>query len=236
MWSYYGAKTNIVNFYPKPKHDKIIEPFAGSARYALKYFDREVLLVDKYEVVVKIWKWLQICSSSDILSLPRQLKPGQTLNDFSFDCDEAKLLMGFLIKKAVERPATKPTQWVTVHRPNFTNFSLQRIAKNLDKIRHWEIIHGTYEDIPNQEATWFIDPPYVVGGKAYVMGSRKIDFNHLSDWCTSRIGQTIVCESSNAEWLPFKPMVNQSGCTGLQKEGIWTNEKSEYDTIQSSLF
>ena len=66
MWSYYGAKTNVIDHYPPPKCDKIIEPFAGTARYALKYFDREVLLVDKYDVIVKIWKWLQLCSPSDI--------------------------------------------------------------------------------------------------------------------------------------------------------------------------
>ncbi len=60
MWSYYGAKTSIVDYYPKPKFDKIIEPFAGTARYALKYFDRDVLLVDKYDVIVKIWRWLQL--------------------------------------------------------------------------------------------------------------------------------------------------------------------------------
>jgi hypothetical protein len=24
MWSYYGAKTNVIKFYPKPKHDRNI--------------------------------------------------------------------------------------------------------------------------------------------------------------------------------------------------------------------
>ena len=52
MFSYYGSKSKVVDLYPRPKFDKIIEPFAGSARYALKYFDRDVLLVDKYEVIV----------------------------------------------------------------------------------------------------------------------------------------------------------------------------------------
>jgi hypothetical protein len=56
MWSYYGAKTNIVQYYPKPKYDRIIEPFAGTARYSLRYFDHDIFLVDKYEVVVKIWQ------------------------------------------------------------------------------------------------------------------------------------------------------------------------------------
>lgn len=62
MWSYYGSKSKVVHLYPRPEYGKIIEPFAGSARYSLRYFDRDVLLVDKYEVVVRIWKWLQHCS------------------------------------------------------------------------------------------------------------------------------------------------------------------------------
>jgi site-specific DNA-adenine methylase len=236
MWSYYGAKTNIVDLYPKPQHDKLIEPFAGSARYALKYFEKDVLLVDKYEVIVKIWKWLQQCSPNDILKLPRRLMPGQTLNDFHFDCEEEKMLMGFLIKKAIERPAVKPTEWVTIQRPNFTNFSLQRIAKNLFKIKHWEIRLGSYEDIENEAATWFIDPPYQYGGHAYVMSNRKINFLELGEWCKERLGQVIVCETTKANWLDFKPMVKQFGSKGMQKEAIWTNTKSNYDIFQQTLF
>lgn len=38
MWSYYGSKTNIISYYPKPTEDKIIESFCGTARYALEYF------------------------------------------------------------------------------------------------------------------------------------------------------------------------------------------------------
>ena len=59
MFSYYGSKSKIVDYYPPPKHKRIIEPFAGSARYSLKYWQNDVLLVDKYEVVVNLWKWLQ---------------------------------------------------------------------------------------------------------------------------------------------------------------------------------
>lgn len=236
MWSYYGSKANVVDLYPKPKHGKVIEPFAGSARYSLKYFENDVLLVDKYEVIVKIWKWLQLCSEKDVLSLPRRLMPGQTLNDFTFDCEEAKLLMGFLIKKAIERPCIKPTEWVTVQRPNFTNYSLQRIAKNLFKIKHWEIRHGSYDEIENQTATWFVDPPYQFGGHAYVMSNKKINFSELGEWCKSRNGQVIVCETMKAEWMDFKPLVQQRGSKGAQKEAIWTNHKSNYDNVQGDLF
>ena len=74
MWSYYGSKTNMVDLYPPPKHDLIIEPFAGAAKYALKYFERDVLLIDSYDVVIRIWQWLQQCSKHDILSLPKPNK------------------------------------------------------------------------------------------------------------------------------------------------------------------
>jgi len=236
MWSYYGAKTNIVKHYPPPKHGKIIEPFAGSARYALEYWDREVLLLDKYEVIVRLWKWLQSCSENDILSLPRRLQPGQTLNDFTFDCEEAKMLMGFLIKKGVERPGITPTQWVTKQRPNFTNFSIERIAKNLHKIRHWKIRSGSYEQLPNETATWFIDPPYEFGGHSYVFSNRKINFLELAEWIRSREGQVIVCENTKATWMDFKPMISQKGSKHRTTEAIWTNEVSAFDNLQTVLF
>ncbi len=130
MWSYYGAKTNVVDYYPAPKYGKIIEPFAGTARYSLKYFERDVLLVDKYEVVVKIWKWLQKCSPNDVLKLPR-LKSGESLNDYNFDCEEEKWLLGFLVGFGLEAPRLKATSNRTHERPNHINYSLQRIAKNL---------------------------------------------------------------------------------------------------------
>lgn len=236
MWSYYGAKTNIVHLYPPPKYGKIIEPFAGTARYALRYFDREVLLIDKYPVIVDIWKWLQKCSEKDILSLPRFLKKGQNINEINFDCEEARLLMGFLISKGVESPRNKATDWVLFDRPNFINFSIIRIAKNLFKIRHWEIKHMDYTEIENEKATWFIDPPYFFGGHSYKYSNKKIDFIRLSEWCKNRNGQIIVCEGSRASWLPFIKLGSQKGRTGMQHEVFWTNEETSYNTKQTSLF
>src|SRR3990167_4387390 len=105
MWSYYGSKSKIVNYYPPPKYDKIIEPFAGSARYSLKYFDREVILVDKYDVIVRLWKWLQECKPSDILKLPK-LKQGEFVSDFNLSYEEG-LLVGFLAGTAQGKPRNK---------------------------------------------------------------------------------------------------------------------------------
>lgn len=235
MWSYYGSKATVIDYYPPPRFNEIIEPFAGSARYALKYFDRDVTIVDKYPVIVQLWKWLQTCSKNDILSLPR-LKIGDSLDDYNLDAPEAYFLMGFLCAKGALRPRKKPTAWAIIDRPNFINFSLQRIASNLHKIRHWKIVLGSYLDIPNRPATWFIDPPYQFGGNAYVCSNRDIDFTELAAWCISREGQYIVCENTKANWLPFRPMVRMQGCQSSTTEAIFSNFPTAYDYKQKTLF
>jgi len=234
MWSYYGAKTNVIDLYPAPVHDKIIEPFAGTARYALKYWQKDVLLVDKYEVIIKIWKWLQLCSVDDIKKLPHQIKSGQTLEEFTFDCEEAKMLMGFLVGYGLEKPRLTATR-KHFFRPNFLNYSLKKIEQSLFKIRHWKIICASYEDIENQLATWFIDPPYQFGGGCYPESSKNIDFEYLAGWSRDRIGQTMVCESLRATWMDFLPLGSHKGRTGIQYEGIWCNEVNTFNNIQQKL-
>ena len=236
MFSYYGSKTNLVEFYPKPKMDTIIEPFAGSARYSLRYFEKDVVLVDKYEVVIKIWKYLKQCSPADILSLPRNFKETDHLRDLKWDCEEQLLLMGFLVGCGAEMPRNKVTRRKSTDRPNHVNFQIKRIAENLFKIRHWKIIHGDYRDIVNVPATWFIDPPYQWGGDKYVVGNRHIDFISLAAWCYARMGQTIVCENSKADWMAFHPIAKQRGSRYTTTEVLWTNERSIFENRQQDLF
>lgn len=231
MFSYYGSKSKIVKHYPPPKYDKIIEPFAGSARYSLKYYDRDITIVDKYDVIVKIWNFLKQASKNDILSLPN-LKTGDNLNDYKFDCEESKLLMGFIIKGGDSRSCLKvsPRRGESIQRLKLG------IANNLHKIRHWNIILGDYKELENQEATWFIDPPYQYGGHKYPESNKYIDFQMLAKWCKSRNGQVIVCENTKADWLPFKPMIDIQGSMFKTTEAIWSNMKTPYDTIQGTLF
>ena len=235
MWSYYGSKTNLIKYYPPPKFNKIIEPFAGTARYSLKYFDKDILLVDKYEIIINIWKWLQKCSPNDIKKLPR-LTHNEKISSYKFDCIEAEHLCGFLVGFSNKRPrktgSTKLSQ-----RPNFMNYRLNQIADNLFKIKHWTIELGSYESISNQKATWFVDPPYnSEAGKRYVFNSNGIDYIELAKWCKNRMGQIIVCEGINANWLPFKSMAVQRTNKKMSTEVIWCNEKTEYDNIQLKLF
>lgn len=233
MWSYYGAKTNIVKLYPKPKHDKIIEPFAGSARYALEYFEKEVLLVDKYEPIIIIWKWLQQCSPKDILDLPR-IKAGENINKIKFDCEAARLFMGYCIGFGFTTPRDTATPRLG-NRPNQLNYTLNRIAKSLFKIKHWQFSCDSYENVVNEKATWFIDPPYQHGGHAYARNNKKINFPHLAQWSRSRLGQVIVCENTKADWMDFKPFVVQNVRTGKHSEAIWCNEKTPFDNEQIKM-
>ena len=112
VFSYYGSKSKVIDYYPAPQYDKIIEPFAGSARYALKWFNRDVLLVDKYEVIIKVWKYLQRANRQDILNLP-ELVYGQSLDDFVLSDDE-RLLLGFLVNGGSATPKIKVQKFNTI--------------------------------------------------------------------------------------------------------------------------
>lgn len=211
----------------------IIEPFAGSARYALEYFDREILLVDKYDVIIKIWKWLQIAAPSDVMAIPN-FKTGDNINNYKFDCEEQRMLAGFLIGFGFYSPrqTAKPR---LRNRPGALIYTRNLIANSLFKIRHWKIQLGSYEDIENYNATWFIDPPYQFGGHCYKESNKKINFQALGEWCQTRNGQTIVCENSKANWLPFKPMITQRVLKGNCNEVIYSNEVTAFDNIQLKL-
>jgi len=218
MFSYYGTKRRIIDLYPSPKYDLIIEPFAGAAWYSLKYFEKDVVLLDKYDKIIKLWKWLQQCSKKDILSLPI-LKYGNTLDDYAWDCDEAKTLIGFNIGMGSASPRNKASAWTTYLRPNRQPQALKRVAQNLYKIKHWNFVWGDYNSIFNVKATWFIDAPYQDGGSVYKY--HDIDYDNLSKYCKNRLGQTIVCENNKASWLPFTPLVKNNGVKKSSLEVVY---------------
>lgn len=229
MWSYYGSKSKIVHLYPRPECDKIIEPFAGTARYSLRYWDRDVLLVDKFVKVVSLWKWLQQCSPQDILKLPEP-SVGETVKREDVDCDEALFLMGFLVQQGVGNQRYTVSPFADIHAQK------KFISNNLFKIRHWTIQQGDYKDIPNERATWFIDPPYQFGGEhQYFWNNKHLDFAHIAGWSKARDGQVIVCENTKADWMPFLPVAKMNGTIHTTTEAIWTNRPTHYEWQQQKL-
>ena len=219
MWSYYGRKTKVIDSYPNPIHDKIIEPFAGTAVYSLynNNWEKDVILLDKYDIVIKTWHYLQNTTREQILSLP-EMNYQDKVDDHKYLSQEEKWLIGFNINGGSSQPKK------TTMKFNVWNRVKLQIADNLYKIKHWDIREGDYHDLKNEEATWFIDPPYQHGGKYYRHGTKNIDFKELSEWSMSRKGQIIVCENTKADWMDFKPLKKMKGSLHTTTEAIWTNQ------------
>jgi len=216
MWSYYGRKKQIIKKYPKPNKDLIIEPFAGTASYAYEYWEKDVVLIDTFDIIIKIYRYLQKASPNDILSLPEFDDGEYFLDRCQYLCDEERWLIGFCSNQGSERPRH------TAGRMNFNYWKndKKRIANDLYKIKHWNFVLGDYHTVANMDATWFIDPPYQCQNR-YVHNS--IDYEELSVWCKSRKGQVIVCENSSANWMNFVPLTNLHGQKTKTLEMIWTN-------------
>lgn len=231
MFGYYGSKSKLVHLYPPPAHDKIIEPFAGSARYSLRHYQNDVTLIDKYKLITDIWKWLQQCTEKDILRLPIP-QPKDDIRDIKFITEVERNFLGFFIATGQAKPNNIVTKMEGV-KPQSIERALIKCSKQLHKIKHWKIINASYEDHENIEATWFIDPPYQYGGEhQYKFNNKQIDFIKLAEWCRTRNGQVIVCENMKADWLPFTPVKSNPGANFTNTmEAMWTNAPNRDNKI-----
>jgi len=232
FFQYYGSKWRAALLYPAPEYATIVEPFAGGASYALRYPDHKVHLLEKSPVVAGIWDYLVNVSASEILALP-DVPAGATIRDLPIP-PEAQNLIGFWLETGVSHPRPRPCK--RMRGPNLSKVLFwgprvrERIARQLDAIRHWRVYLCAYEDVPSPQlrATWFVDPPYQEAGRHYRHGSDKIDFAHLGQWCRDLQGQVIVCENDGANWLPFRYLAStQANIRGTPKkrsaEAIWTS-------------
>lgn len=232
LFPYYGAKHRTSSVYPAPRHGRIVEPFAGSAAYSHRYGEElEVVLVEKNPRVAAIWRWLLTVSEDEFMSLPG-------LDTFDH-IDETGLPEG---------PAREfVRQWCSVATPSgrntvssavkfniskdwsaFTESKKSRFFDDIRKIRHWEIVEGDFSDAPDIVATWYIDPPYQIGGEHYRWTGADVgvDFEFLSRWSRSRRGDVIVCEGDGAEWMDFDPLKSCTDHTSHDR-GLGTKNRVE---------
>jgi site-specific DNA-adenine methylase len=214
MWSYYGSKSKIINKYPEPIYDTLIEPFAGTARYAYKYWQKNVVLYDLFPDIINIWKYLQNAKPEDILSLPN-VAYKEDIRKYTQLSETERLLIGYCINRG------SATRRNIAQKFNDWDKDKIRIANDLYKIKHWKIVLGSYNEIENNDATWFIDPPYQYGGDRYKFNNKNIDYAKLSEWCRERKGQVIVCENSKSDWMDFKPLISLHGQRHETTEVIW---------------
>jgi site-specific DNA-adenine methylase len=227
MFYYYGGKRRLAGFYPPPVYDVIVEPFGGSAAYALRHLDpskrarpvKRVVVVEKDPRVCETWERLLAMDSSDLDDYPIP-KVGERTDDF--------LLMTAATSNRIAR--TK-NMIVTPRMPIVIERMFRQIAEALPHARgRVELIEGDYTDAPDIEATWFIDPPYHVNGRPQSKGmgyaegcnSYSLDYNALARWCREQRGQKIVCEQSGASWLPFRPLRSARDSIGnTADEVVW---------------
>lgn len=227
MFNYYGGKSKLAHLYPFPRYHKVIEPFAGSARYSLHYWTKEIQLYDKSQEVINIWHYLQNVTEEELRTLYIP-KKGEDIRELPYTNME-RLFLSYL----VDVSAGKRYKVSSFGAQNLQSF--HKKISNVHKCRSWSIQQGDYRDIPNQEATWFIDPPYFYGGEHYKHSSKHIDYQELAEWCKTRKGQVIVCENTKANWLDFMPLIEFSGAVHTTTEAIWTNYPTSYGVKQLTL-
>lgn len=222
FFSYFGAKHRITKKYPPPGRDKIIEPFAGAAGYSHRYPHHKVELYDVDPKVYGVWDYLIHVPESEFVRLPVVF---DTTEDLPIPL-EAKWFLGWRISKAQVTPAVRPTGWFksndVTHKGTFWSDSIKlQLTGQLRHIRHWKVHHKSYAEVPDEDAFWFIDPPYQAAGQ-YVY--RDVDYSHLAEWCRSRTGRVVVCENRGANWLPFRDFSRlQANSKKFTVEVVWTN-------------
>jgi 16S rRNA G966 N2-methylase RsmD len=212
LFYYYGRKKQIARHYEAPRHNLIIEPFAGAASYALysSNWQRDVILIERDNRVANIWRWLiESATESSIRALP-DLRVGERSTEF-LHIVHAATKMAFKYKQIKVTPVLE-RNW---------EISKRVMAASVHKVKHWRIVEGDYSVAPDIEATWFIDPPYKSApGDGYAHGSSSLDYFRLAQWIKSRKGQVISCEGAFGDYLPFTPLLSLPGVAGKRSEEL----------------
>lgn len=235
FFSYYGGKwRDALRLYPEPEFETIVESFAGSAGYSLRYPNKRIILYEVDPIVASVWKFLIAAKPKDILRIP-DLPPGGTCDDLKIS-QEARWLVGFWLNRGTASPRKSASRWMRdrIRPGSFWGDRVRNtIASQVDLIRHWEIHNGSYDECPDySDVTWFIDPPYQEAGRHYQFGSETIDYTSLASWCRGRDGQTIVCENSGATWLPFRELATTKTTRSRRsKEVYWLDSFSSRKNV-----
>lgn len=224
FFCFFGGKFRAAPKYPRPEYGRIVEPFAGGAGYATRYHQLSVTLCDADPIIYGVWDYLIHASRSEIRALPL-LQAGEDVQYLTQIPQEAQWLIGFWLNKGTTAPcrtlsAAAAGMVASGRSAVYWGASIrERIASQVEFIRHWNVVNDSYANALNFDATWFVDPPYQVAGKRYRFGSKGIDYTALGAWCRARQGQVIVCEQRGSDWLPFKDFGSCKSMAGKLRDG-----------------
>ena len=140
FFGFYGGKwRDALKHYPEPVHGTIVEPFAGSAGYSMRYASRRVILCEIDPVLSEVWRYLIRVKSKEILAIP-DLKPDDSLDNLKIS-QEAKWLVGFWLNRGIASPRKSPSKWMRdgIRPGSFWGPRVRHtIASQVDSIRHWQ--------------------------------------------------------------------------------------------------
>ena len=233
LFKWFGSKWTASKYYPEPKHEHVVEPFAGGAGYSLRHFDRTVILAESNKQIAELWRWLKYdATSASIREIPVNIPEGTDIRTIGLSDGQALLLKNWQRTNnvgdcwTVSAWGNKPGQW--------TESTRSRVAEEHHLIKHWHFTDDAFELFRTADerlCTWFVDPPYI-GNFRY--GVKFIDYNKLASICQKLSGQVIVCEAINPKtgvrpsWLPFVDF--RTTVTSRRKSGrkshelIWNND------------
>lgn len=227
FFSYYGSKWTGAKYYGAPRHDLIVEPFAGSASYATRWDCKHVKLYDVSPDIFDLWSWLIGCSVEEISRIPDSFDNYSEVLSLERG---PQLLVRFWIAKGRAEPsgALSPWyfQWRNSHDCRVWGAAVKRrIINQKPKIEHWTIERKAWWEIELVPAHWHVDPPYNnEAGSRYP--HHDIDFVALAKWCRNLPGDVDVCENVGASWLPFEPLYEVVTSRGrrngvVSREAVW---------------
>ncbi len=220
FYYFYGGKWNGAEHFRAPQRDLVIEPFAGSAVYSCYWNHPNVILYDKDPVICELWRYLIHCSVDDINNIPDYFADNDAFEKLT---GGARILVGMWMGWSMKRPALKIGATYNRYKDIkntkvWSALTKDRIIRQKPLIANWRVENLSYEDIPNQRAHWFIDPPYDNdAGRKYTYNCEGIDYGDLARWCKERAGVAQVCEQVGADWLPFQPLYNVKSAGISQK-------------------
>ena len=158
LFKCFGSKWMSARSYPPPDGGQIVEPFAGSAGYSLRYAHLvERVLVREQGHLAELWRWLiNEATEADVRAIPLDTPPGTDIRRLGLTLGQALLLKNWQRTNNVGDCWTispwgnKPGQWTASTRA--------RVAEEIALLKgKWGMT-----DTPWQVAggTFFIDPPY----------------------------------------------------------------------------